>query len=138
MTTKKTTKRQDTGIAVLAKANGLNPTLALKRNRTISNLITLSKLHKKINNLIDETNNLPRSKLNKIKLNMSKIESVEFQMQKEWGFDLCRENHTHWKRIKHCKCDKTTNVRHFSINRTCPIHTNPKLFRPSLAVPNTH
>lgn len=116
-------KHQDTSTAILAKNNGLNPTLALEKKRTTKNLIALGNLHKKINALIYQTNELTLNEIDKIKTNMSTIESIEFQMQKEWGFDLCRDKHTHWKKIKHCKCSKITGVRHLKITKSCPIHT---------------
>lgn len=122
MKNKNQNNREETGIAVFAKTNGLNPTLALEKKRTIQNLIALGRLHKKINILIYETNALPLKELDKIKRKIGKIEAIEFQMQKEWGFELNRDMHTHWKKIKHCKCEKTAAVRHMEIARVCPVH----------------
>lgn len=115
-------KNKNTDIVAIAKNLGLNPTLALNKKRTISNLTALSNLHEQLHGLINETNALAPQELHAIQRNMSKIEAIEFQMQKEWDFELCRDKHTHWKRIKHCKCDKTSAVRHAEIVRVCPAH----------------
>ena len=55
------------------------------------------------------------------------IESIEFKLQEEWGFDRDRSKHTWWFRAPHCQCPYYDNqdivyAGQRIINASCPLH----------------
>lgn len=58
------------------------------------------------------------------------IENIEFALQSIWGFDPNKNFHTHWNKVKGCKCPHGDNEMLFGldmrwINHTCPFHGKP-------------
>lgn len=40
---------------------------------------------------------------------VSRIEEIEYELQENWNFNLDKNKHTHWSRIRGCSCDKYRN-----------------------------
>lgn len=87
--------------------------------------------HKKRHRLCDEMFELVPDvpgDLVKLRECAARMEEIEFELQKAWGFTPSREFHTYWYQVPHCTCPKLDNKDNVGtslriIGDDCPIHS---------------
>lgn len=103
----------------------------VKMKKTV-NIDKIKKLHDIARHLIALNDECATLKLSPeiIKSNNNTLQELEFEMQREWGFEQKPECHTWWLEHSNCKCPKLDNKDPVFfgagkiINSSCPIH-NP-------------
>lgn len=79
----------------------LNNSLLIQQNVSEEQEKRLYQLHKELENVLDN----PFMYNDPVKL----VEEIEYEMQENWNFNLDRNKHSHWYRMKGCSCAKLDN-----------------------------
>jgi len=108
----------------------LNPALAKKQGLTDENIDRLRELHCEMTELFEimkmsDPENPPSETFFSDCVNL--IESIEFLMQREWGFTQDANFHSWWFKAPHCNCPMLDNQDRVGsnsrvISQICPLH----------------
>lgn len=104
----------------------LNPSLCKKQKLTQEALNELKNLHYIVQEVLQAMENTDEPLLLKV-LN-TEWQSLQFQLQKAWGFEL-NANFHHWYTVPKCRCPKLDNAERWGtkygiVSGNCPIHGN--------------
>ena len=105
----------------------LNQNLVARNNVSDTSQIQLCELYDELEALIAEGNAALSVEVNREIAN--KIEQLEFNLQRLWGFSESKFHHRYWSRLQMCLCnaDSLDNMDDFGYRRTirgnCPIHS---------------
>ena len=108
----------------------LNQNLVARNNVSDTSQIQLCELYDELEALIAEGNASLSVEVNREIAN--KIEQLEFNLQRLWGFSESKFHHRYWSRLQMCLCnaDSLDNMDDFGYRRTirldCPVHGTPQ------------
>ena len=108
----------------------LNQNLVARNNVSYTAQLQLCELYDKLEALIAEGNASLSVEVNRGIAD--KIEQLEFNLQRLWGFGESRIYHRYWSRLDMCLCnaDSMDNLDDFGFRRTirmdCPLHGTPQ------------
>ena len=108
------------------KLEHLNQNLVARNNVSPEAQTQLCKLYDKLEALIEEGNASLSVEVNKEIAD--KIEQLEFNLQRLWGFGESKMHHRYWSRLNMCLCnaDSMDNLDDRGYRRTirmdCPLH----------------
>jgi hypothetical protein len=108
----------------------LNPRLIAQQKLTEQEVDRVEQLHEIREQLFDILENLDitsKSDRRFLRASVDMLETIEYQMQAAWKFDLNRDMHSWWYRIPHCTCPKMDNDDNLGTpyrirTLTCPAH----------------
>lgn len=109
------------------KPEHLNQKLVARNNVSYTSQIQLCELYDKLGALIEEGNASFSIEVNQEIAD--KIEQLEFNLQRLWGFPESQMHHRYWSRLQMCLCnaDSMDNLDDRGYRRTirldCPIHS---------------
>ena len=109
------------------KPEHLNQNLVARNNVSPEAQLQLCKLYDELEAFIEEGNASFSIEVNQEIAD--KIEQLEFNLQRLWGFGESRIYHRYWSRLDMCLCDADSmdNIDDFGYRRTikgnCPIHS---------------
>lgn len=115
------------------KPEHLNQNLLTRNNVSYEAQIQLCELYDKLEALIEEGDASLSVEVNREIA--SKIEQIEFKLQRLWGFTESQLYHRYWSRLQMCLCNANSmdNLDDFGYRRIirldCPIHNthiNPR------------
>lgn len=104
----------------------LNQNLVARNNVSYTAQLQLCELYDKLEALIAEGNASSSVEVNREIAD--KIEQLEFNLQRLWGFGESKMHHRYWSKLNMCLCnaDSLDNSDDFGYRRTirmdCPIH----------------
>ena len=104
----------------------LNQKLVARNNVSYTSQLQLCELYDELDALIAEGNASLSVEVNREIAD--KIEQLEFNLQRLWGFDESKLHHRYWSRLQMCLCnaDSMDNTDDFGYRRTirmdCPLH----------------
>ena len=105
----------------------LNQNLIARNGVSLSSQLELCTLYDKLEELIEEGNASLSVEVNREIAD--KIEQLEFNLQRLWGFGESQMHHRYWSRLQMCLCnaDSMDNLDDRGYRRTirldCPIHS---------------
>ena len=108
----------------------LNQNLVARNGVSHQAQLQLCELYDKLEALIEEGNASLSVEVNREIAD--KIEQLEFNLQRLWGFGESKMHHRYWSRLDMCLCnaDSMDNLDDFGFRRTirmdCPLHGTPK------------
>lgn len=109
------------------KPEHLNQNLVARNNVSIEAQLQLCTLYDELEALIEEGDASFSVETNREIAN--KIEQLEFNLQRLWGFPESQMHHRYWSRLDMCLCNANSmdNIDDFGYRRTirldCPIHS---------------
>ena len=108
----------------------LNQNLVARNNVSYQAQLQLCELYDELEALIEEGDASFSIEVNREIA--SKIEQIEFKLQRLWGFPESQLHHRYWSRLDMCLCnaDSMDNLDDFGYRRIirldCPIHDTPQ------------
>ena len=112
------------------KPEHLNQNLVARNNVSYTAQLQLCELYDELESLIEEGNASLSVEVNREIAN--KIEQLEFNLQRLWGFDESKMHHRYWSKLDMCLCnaDSLDNLDDRGYRRTirldCPLHGTPQ------------
>lgn len=109
------------------KPEHLNQNLVARNNVSYTAQLQLCELYDKLEALIEEGNASLSVEVNRGIAD--KIEQLEFNLQRLWGFPESQIHHRYWSKLNMCLCNANSmdNTDDFGYRRTirldCPIHS---------------
>jgi len=100
----------------------LSSRLAEKQNLSKEQVRAILNLHKKRVDLFLAVEKIDPTEASKLSRYVKRLERLEFQMQREWGFPTSKEHHTWWNQIPHCICKYKLFALNNKIDSNCPLH----------------
>ena len=108
------------------KPEHLNQNLVARNNVSIEAQLQLCELYDELEALIEEGNASLSVEVNREIAD--KIEQLEFNLQRLWGFGESKMHHKYWSQLSMCLCNANSmdNTDDFGYRRTirldCPLH----------------
>ena len=112
------------------KPEHLNQNLVARNNISYTSQIQLCELYDELETLIEEGNASLSVEVNREIAN--KIEQLEFNLQRLWGFGESQMHHRYWSSLDMCLCnaDSMDNIDDRGFRRIirldCPLHGTPQ------------
>jgi len=110
------------------KPKDLNKSLVKQQKVSLENQLELCKCYDLLDKTIQEANESTNMVF--IKNQASKVEVLEFELQRLWNFDIDKEYHRYWLDFNACRCPRMDNLERLGygriVNLNCSLHGDDK------------